>query len=324
MKAVRFHETGPADVLKYEDVSQPSIGADDILVRTVASGVNFIDTYQRSGAYPVTLPFIAGQEAAGEIVEVGNGIDDLSPGDRIVFDQMGGGYAELAAVSRRRAIKLPDGIGFDVAAAVCLQGMTAHFLTHSCYPLNSGDTCLIHAAAGGVGLLLIQMAKKRGARVIGTVSNEEKAVLARNAGADEIIIYTQEEFAPKVREMTDGKGVQVVYDSVGKDTFDGSISALAPRGYLVLFGQSSGRVAPVDPQTLNANGSLFLTRPTLANYRDFPDEVGWRSGDLFRWILQGDLSVRIGAQFPLAEAAEAHRQLENRQTTGKVLLFPQN
>ena len=319
MKAVRFHETGPADVMRYEDVADPTPGDGELLVRVRAAGINFIDTYQRSGAYKVELPRTAGDEGAGDVVAVGPGVSGFKAGDRVAF-RGAGAYAELATPSADRVVHLPDGVDYETGAAVLLQGMTAHFLTHSCPPLEPGDTCLVHAAAGGVGLLLTQMAKKIGARVIGTTSTEEKAALAREAGADEIILYTQQDFVAETRRFTDGAGVRVVYDSVGKDTFDGSLDCLAPKGYMILFGQSSGRVEPVDPQVLNQKGSLFLTRPTLAHYGVPGAEADWRAGDLFRWLADGSLNFRIGASFPLERAADAHRALEGRQTTGKVVL----
>ena len=306
VKAVRFHEFGGPEVLRYEDIPQPEPGPGEAVLRLGACGVNFIDTYQRTGAYNVALPHVAGQEGAGEIVAVGEGAS----------------YAEYVKVPAERLVKLPEGVDDATGAAVLLQGMTAHYLMASTFPLEPGHTCLVHAAAGGVGLLLTQMAKMRGAHVIGTVSTEEKAQLAREAGADDVILYTQQDFVAEVDRITGGAKLDVVYDSVGKDTFDGSLNCLRDRGYLVLYGQSSGRVPPVDPQALNAKGSLFLTRPTLASYTLTREEIDWRAGDIFGWVAEGSLNVRVGATFALSEAAEAHRQLEGRLTTGKVLLVP--
>lgn len=322
MKAVRFHEFGGHGVLRREDVPEPVPGEGEILVRLAACGVNFIDTYQRSGAYNVPLPHIAGQEGAGEVVALGAGAESVAVGDRVAYTGVGASYAEFVVVPAARAVKLPDGIDAATAAAVLLQGMTAHYLAVSTFPLQPGRACLVHAAAGGVGLLLTQIAKMRGARVIGTAGSEAKAELARGAGADEVILYREMDFAAEVKRLTDGAGVQVVYDSVGKDTFDGSLDCLAQRGYLALYGQSSGRVPPVDPQILNAKGSLFLTRPTLGSYALTRDELEWRAGEIFGWVADGSLNVHIGGTFPLTEAAEAHRRLEGRETTGKLLLIP--
>lgn len=322
MKAVRFHEFGGPETLRFEDVPDPVPGRGEILVRLAACGVNFIDTYQRSGAYNVPLPHIAGQEGAGEVVALGEGAEGVAVGDHIAYTGVGASYAECVAVPAARAVRLPDGLDDATAAAVILQGMTAHYLAVSTFPLQPGHACLVHAAAGGVGLLLTQIAKRRGARVIGTAGTEAKAQLARDAGADEVILYREQDFAAEVARLTDGAGLQVVYDSVGKDTFEKSLDCLAPRGYLALYGQSSGRVPPVDPQTLNAKGSLFLTRPTLGSYALTREELEWRAGEIFGWIADGSLSVHIGGTFPLAEAAEAHRRLEGRETTGKLLLTP--
>lgn len=322
MKAVRFHEFGRHGVLRREDVPEPAPGEGEILVRLAACGVNFIDTYQRSGAYNVPLPHIAGQEGAGEVVALGAGAKGVAVGDRVAYTGVGASYAEFVVVPAARAVKLPDGIDAATAAAVLLQGMTAHYLAVSTFPLQPGRACLVHAAAGGVGLLLTQIAKMRGARVIGTAGSEAKAELARSAGADEVILYREQDFAAEVKRLTDGAGVQVVYDSVGKDTFDGSLDCLAQRGYLALYGQSSGRVPPVDPQILNSKGSLFLTRPTLGSYALTRDELEWRAGEIFGWVADGSLNVHIGGTFPLADAAEAHRRLEGRETTGKLLLIP--
>lgn len=324
MKAIRVHEYGGPEVLHYEDVPMPQPGEGQALVRLHAIGVNFVDIYMRmgQGVYRPPLPFIPGQEGAGVVEAVGPGVTEFARGDRVAYFGVTGSYAEYAVVPVGRLVKLPENIDFKLAAAVMLQGVTAHYLTHSTYPLKPGDTCLVHAAAGGVGLLLVQVAKRRGARVIGTVSTPQKAELARSVGADEVILYTQQDFEAEVKRLTDGRGLQVVYDSVGQTTFDKSLNCLAPRGYMVLYGQSSGPVGPIDPQILNVKGSLFLTRPTSAHYTLTRDEYLWRCNDVLGWVASGELKVHIGAEFPLAEAAEAHRRLAGRQTTGKVLLIP--
>ena len=322
MKAVRFHEHGGPEVLRYEDVGDPEPGEGDALIRLSAVGVNFVDTYRRAGAYPVELPHLPGSEGAGEIVALGPGVDGFAVGERVMVSGGRGAYAELVVASAKRLVKLPEGFDEATAAALPTQGMTAHFLATSTYPLSDGDTCLIHAGAGGVGLLLIQIAKMRGARVITTVSTPEKAALAREAGADDVVLYTQDDFVAAVKRITGGEMLPVVYDSVGKTTFDGSLDCLRPRGMLVLFGQASGAVAPLDPQVLNAKGSLFLTRPNLGHYTRTREEFEERSGDLISWASSGKLTVRIGERLPLAEAAEAHRRLEGRLTTGKVILLP--
>ena len=322
MKAVRFHEHGGPEVLRCEDVPDPQPGPGEALVRLHAVGVNFIDTYQRSGAYRITLPYIAGQEGAGEVVAVGPDVSGVKVGDRVAYTGVPGSYAELVVTPATKLVKLPDGVGYETAAASMLQGMTAHYLVHSTYPLKPGDTCLVHAAAGGVGLLLTQMAKMRGAQVIGTVSTEEKARLARDAGVDHVIRYTEQDFLEETLRITDGTKLPVVYDSVGKTTFDKSIECLAPRGYMVLYGQSSGAVPAIDPQVLNAKGSLFLTRPSLIHHTQTRDEMEWRAGDVLGWAASGKLKVHIGEEHPMDQAAEAHRRLEGRKTTGKVLLTP--
>ncbi len=322
MKAVRFHEHGGPEVLRYEDVPQPHPGEGQALVKLYGIGVNFIDTYQRAGAYRVSLPYIAGQEGAGEVVGIGPNVTTVRPGDRVAYTGAPGAYAEFAVIPAARLVKLPDAIEYETAAAAMLQGMTAHYLSHSTYALKQGDTCLVHAAAGGVGLLLTQMAKMRGAQVIGTVSTPEKAELAKAAGVDHIILYTQQDFLEEVKRITKGEGLPVVYDSVGKTTFDKSLGCLAPRGYMVLFGQSSGAVPPLDPQVLNAKGSLFLTRPTLVHYTRSREELEWRAGEVLGWAASGKLNIHIGVKFGLPEAADAHRALEGRRTTGKVLLLP--
>lgn len=322
MKAIRIHNTGGPEVLAYEDVEMPQPGPGEARVKLAASGVNFIDTYQRKGLYQLKLPIILGQEGGGVVDAVGEGVTEVKPGEKVVYTSVMGSYAEYVIVPAGRLIPVPDNVSLEQATAAMLQGLTAHYLASSTYPLHPGDVALVHAAGGGVGQLLTQIAKKRGARVIGTVSNEEKAELARASGADEIIYYTKEDFAAAVKRLTDGKGVQVVYDSVGRDTFDRSLDVLRPRGYLVLYGQSSGPVAPVDPQILNAKGSLFLTRPTLVHYIATQEELVQRTGELLGWIKEGSVKVRVDKTFSLADAAEAHRYLEGRQTKGKVLLIP--
>jgi len=320
MKAIRVHQTGGPERLQVDDVPDPTPGAGELLVDVEAIGVNFIEIYQREGLYPLPRPFTLGSEAAGVVRAVGSGVMEFKPGDRVVSQSVKGAYAQRALVPASKAVCIPDGIATKDAAAVWLQGLTAHYLSHSTYPLSGRDSCLVHAAAGGVGLLLCQMAKKRGAFIIGTASTGEKRALARDAGADEVIDYTTQDFAARARELTDGTGVNVVYDSVGKTTFDKSLDALKPRGMLVLFGQSSGPVPPFDPQILNRKGSLFITRPTLNNYVATRDELVGRASDLFAWMRSGELSVRIGAEFPLDRAADAHRALAGRETTGKVVL----
>jgi NADPH2:quinone reductase len=281
-----------------------------------------VDIYRRKGLYQGQLPFTPGSEAAGVVDAVGEGVTELAVGDRVASAEIPGAYAEYAVAPARVLVPLQDGVDFRVGAALLLQGITAHYLALSTYPLKQGDVALVHAAAGGVGQLLVQIAKRRGARVIGTVSTEEKAELARAAGADEVILYTREDFAAAARRLTDGRGVHVVYDSVGRDTFARSLDALCPRGYLVLFGQSSGPVAPIDPQILNSKGSLFLTRPTMTHYLADRQELLWRTDDLFGWVGTGELRVRIDTTFSLANAVEAHRYMEDRRSKGKVLLIP--
>lgn len=322
MKAIRIHQTGAAEVMQYEEIPQPQPGAGEALVKLEAIGVNFIDTYQRSGAYKMPLPFIPGQEAAGIVQAVGANVSEVKPGDRVAYSSIVGAYAEYALVPAARLVAIPDDLSTQQAAAVMLQGMTAHYLACSTYPLKPGETTLVHAAAGGLGLLLVQVAKQRGARVIGTVSTEAKAQLAKEYGADQVINYSTQDFESEVKRLTNNQGVDVVYDSVGKTTFDKSLNCLRRRGYLVLCGQSSGAVAPFDPQILNAKGSLFLTRPTLAHYIADRAELLWRANDLFAWMRAGKLRVRIDRTFPLADAASAHRYLESRQAMGKLLLIP--
>lgn len=322
MKAIRFHQFGGPEVLKYEEIDGPSLSEGELLIKIGACGVNFIDTYQRTGAYKVDLPHIAGQEAAGEVVGMADDVSGFKLGDHVAFTGTPYAYAEYMTVLAEKAVKLPSTVSDKEGAAILLQGMTAHYLVHSTFALQKNQTCLIHAAAGGVGLLLVQMAKMQGARVIGTVSTEEKAILARDAGADEVILYTQQNFVTEVMKLTEGKGLPVVYDSVGKTTFENSLDCLEPRGYMVLYGQSSGRVDPMDPQILNAKGSLFLTRPSLNSYALTKEEIEWRASDLFNWVSSGRLKVHIDSARHLSEAAEAHAALESRKTTGKVILIP--
>lgn len=322
MKAIRVHEFGGADVLRYEEVSLPEPGIGEARVRIEAAGVNFVDIYRRKGLYHGPLPMICGSEAAGVVDAVGAGVTDLKAGDRVASAALPASYAEYVVAPAGALVHLLPNVDARLAAAVMLQGMTAHYLTHSTYPLQRGEVALVHAAAGGVGLLLVQIAKRLGARVIGTVSTEEKARLATEAGADDVILYTQADFTAEARRLTGGRGVDVVYDSVGQTTFEGSLNALRRRGYMVLYGQSSGPVAPIDLQILNAKGSLFATRPTLGDYIADRAELLHRAGDLFAWIEAGELNVRIDATFPLADAAEAQRYMEARKSKGKVLLIP--
>lgn len=322
MKAIRVHSNGGPDVLTYEDIPAPTPAAGQALVRVEAAGVNFIDVYQRMGIYKIPMPYTLGQEGGGTVSAVGDGVTAVKPGDRVAWTSILGSYAEQAVVPADRLVPLPQGMTTKQGAATMLQGMTAHYLSHSTYQLKPGDTCIVHAGAGGVGLLLTQIAKLRGARVLTTVSTEEKAALSRAAGADEVVLYTKDDFEAAAKKMTGGAGVQVVYDSVGKTTFDTSLHSLAPRGMLVLFGQSSGVVPPIDPGILAKNGSLFLTRPTLVNYIASVEELRQRAKDLFEWIAAGKLKLRLEHEFPLKDTAEAHRALEGRRTTGKVLLIP--
>jgi NADPH2:quinone reductase len=322
VKTVRIHQTGGPEVLRLEETPTPSPGLGQVLIRVEAAGINFIDVYERTGLYQATPPFTPGKEAAGTVERVGSGVTGVRQGDRIVSQNVIGGYAEHALAPAEKVIPLPAGVTARLGAAVLLQGLTAHYLALSTYPLHQGDTCLVHAAAGGVGLLLCQIARMRGARVIGTVSTEEKAALAREAGAHEVILYTRDDFVEAARRLTGGAGVQVVYDSVGKTTFLKGFDCLAPRGMMVLYGQSSGPVEPFNPQLLNQKGSLYLTRPSVSHYTATPAELQQRAGELLAWVADGSLRVRIGRELPLAQAAEAHRELEARRTTGKVLLIP--
>jgi len=322
MKAVRVHEYGGVEVLKYEDVPTPEPGEGQVRVRIEASGVNFIDIYHRIGRYQGSLPFMLGQEGGGVVDAVGPNVTEVTPGDRVAYASAQGSYAEYAIVPAWVLVPVPKETDVQHATAAMEQGLTAHYLTHSTYPIKQGETVLIHAASGGVGHLLVQIARLRGARVIGTVSTEEKAALAREAGADEVIIYTQVDFESEVKRLTKNKGVDVVYDSVGRDTFEKGLNLLRRRGYMVLFGQSSGPAPQIDPQILNPKGSLFLTRPTLGHYTADREELLLRTNDLFNWMANGKLTVRIDQTFPLAEAAEAHRYLEGRKSRGKILLIP--
>jgi NADPH:quinone reductase len=322
MKAIQVTQPGGPEVLELVDVPVPEPKANDAVVKLAASGVNFIDVYQREGRYKVPLPFVLGQEGAGVVTAVGSNVKSLKAGDRVAWTGLLGGYAEYASVSADRLVAIPAGVTDQQAAAAMLQGMTAHYLCHGTYPLKRGETALVHAAAGGVGLLLVQMAHEIGARVLATVSTEEKAKLARDAGADEIILYTKSDFEAETRRLTDGQGVHVVYDSVGKTTFEKGLNILRPRGIMVLFGGSSGAVPPFDLIALSQKGSLYVTRPTLVNYIASREELMSRSGAVFAMISSGKLKLRIAHTYPLAEAQRAHRDLEGRKTTGKLLLLP--
>jgi NADPH2:quinone reductase len=321
MQAIRVEQHGGPEVLQVTDIDDPAPAEGQIRVRVEAAGVNFIDIYHRAGLYPLDLPFVIGQEGAGVVDAVAPDVNDVAVGDRVAWAGRMGSYAELVCLPADRGVHVPDGVGLRTAAAVMLQGMTAHYLTTSTFPLSAEHTALIHAGAGGVGQLLIQLAKRTGARVLTTVSTQEKAELARAAGADDIVNYVEVDFAEEVLRRVPG-GVDVVYDSVGKDTFDRSLRCLRPRGHLVLYGQSSGMVEPVDPRRLASGGSLFLTRPLLAHHVATRDELEWRAGELFGLIGQGQLEVRIDREFPLAQAADAHIYMQQRRTRGKVLLIP--
>lgn len=322
MRAVRVHAHGGREAMRVERVPVPRPTAGMALVRLERAGVNFIDIYKRAGLYKPPLPLTLGDEGAGTVVAVGDRVEEVRPGDRVAWAVASGAYAEYALVPAAKLVPLPDGVSAAQGAAVMLQGMTAHYLATSTFPLKHGHRCLVHAAAGGVGLLLVQIAKRLGAWVVGTAGSDEKAALARAAGADEVIVYTRDDFVAEVRRLTHGEGVHVVYDSVGKSTFLAGLDLIVPRGMMVLFGQSSGPVAPLDPQVLNAKGSLFLTRPTLGHYVATREELLWRAGALFGWLAAGELDVHVGAEFPLADVAAAHEALEGRRTTGKVLLRP--
>jgi NADPH2:quinone reductase len=322
MKAIQVQQTGGPDVMQLAEVATPSPKAGEALVKIVAAGINFIDIYQRSGAYPLEPPFTPGMEAAGVVEAVGPEVTEFKPGDHVAYSSHLGAYAEYNSVPVEKLVPVPGGLPLSHAAAALLQGMTAHYLTQSTFPLKPGDTCLIHAAAGGTGQMVVQMAKRRGAVVIGTTSTAEKAELVREAGADHVILYSEEDFVTETKKLTNGLGVDVVYDSVGAATFEKGLKVLKLRGMMVLFGQSSGRVEPVDLQTLNANGSLFVTRPSVFHYTAKREELLERASDVLNWLSSGDLSLRIGHQFPLVEAPEAHRLLASRKSVGKLLLVP--
>ena len=323
MKAIRIHRVGGPEVMELEDVPDPQPGEGQAVVRVEAAGVNYVDVYFRTGLYKApALPFTPGQEAAGTVVATGPGVAEVAVGDRVAYVAIPGAYAELAAVPAARLVKIPADVTTRQAAAAMLQGITAQFLATSTYPLQPGDVCIVHAAAGGVGQLLCQIARLRGARVFGTVSTEEKARIAREAGADEVILYSQQDFSAEARRLNGGKGVQVIYDGVGKTTFEKGLDTLAPRGLMVLFGQASGPVPPFDPSLLNQKGSLYLTRPSMGHYIAGRDELMWRAGEVLGWIAAGKLRLSVDRELPLAQAADAHRALEGRETTGKVLLVP--
>jgi len=322
MKAIRIHAPGGPEVMRLDDAPEPTPKAGEAVVKVDAAGLNYIDVYFRSGLYKAEYPLTLGLEAGGTVTAVGPNVSEVKVGDKVAYTGVAGAYAEYAAVPAARLVVLPTGVSTRQGAAAMLQGITAHYLATSTYPLKKGDTCLVHAAAGGVGLLLCQMARMRGARVLGTVSTDEKAKLAREAGADETIIYTRQDFEAEVKRLTDGKGVQVVYDAVGKTTWDKSLNSLAPRGLIALYGQSSGPIGQIDPQILNAKGSLFLTRPSLNHHIASREELQSRASEVLGWIASGKLKMRMEFDFPLKDAAQAHRALEGRQTTGKVLLVP--
>ena len=323
MRAIRIHEHGGPEVLRLEELDLPQPGPGEVRIMVRAAGVNFVDIYHRKGLYSGHLPYIPGSEVGGEVHALGEGVEGLAVGDPVVSARADGAYADYAIVPAWQLVPIPPGVNVMTATAAALQGMTAHYLVHDTYPIRPGDTVVVHAAAGGVGLLLVQMAKRRGARVIGTVSTEEKAQLARERGADEVIVYSEQDFAAEVKRLTGGRGVHAVYDSVGRDTFAQSLNCLRPRGMMVLYGQSSGPVPPFDPQVLNQKGSLFLTRPSLGHYAATREEIHSRMDDIFQWIHSGELSVSIDKTFPLEDAVEAHRYLETRQSKGKVLLGTQ-
>lgn len=322
MKAIQVHQPGGPEALQLEEIPLPEPGPGEVRVKLAAAGVNFIDTYHRSGAYPLEPPFTLGMEGAGTVDAVGDGVTAVSPGDGVAYAMHRGSYAEYALVPDWRLVPVPDNVTLDTAAAMMLQGMTAHYLTHDTYAIQSGDTVLVHAAAGGMGLLLVQLAKLLGARVIGTTSTREKADLARQFGADDVILYTETDFEAETLHLTDDEGVHTVYDGVGKTTFLKGLNCLRPRGTMALYGQASGKVDPIDPQILNQKGSLFLARPSLAHHTRSREEITQRATDLFGWVASGQLTIRIDKTFPLAEAPAAHRYLEGRKTKGKLLLLP--
>jgi NADPH2:quinone reductase len=322
MKAIQIHETGGPEVLDLVELPIPQPGPGQVLIRVEAAGVNFIEIYFRKGVYKAALPLTPGTEAAGTVEELGPGVTGFAAGDAVASVAVLGSYAEYALVQASSLVKVPEGLSMQQAAAAMLQGMTAHYLSHSTYPLKAGETALVHAGAGGVGLLLTQMAVRLGARVISTVSTAEKAALSREAGATDVILYTEQDFELEVKRLTGGKGVDVVYDSVGKTTFEGSLNCLRPRGLVALFGASSGPVPPFDLIQLSSKGSLFLTRPTLWHYVATRAELEWRSGDVLGWAAKGELKLRTEHLYPLSEAAQAQMDMENRKTTGKILLEP--
>ncbi|MGB9074777.1 MAG: quinone oxidoreductase [Terriglobales bacterium] len=322
MKAIQVKHTGGPEVMELVDLPVPEPKASEAVIKILAAGVNFIDVYNREGRYKAPLPLVLGQEGAGVVSAVGSEVRGVAAGDRVAYTMTLGSYAEYAAVPADRLVKIPAGVGEREAAAAILQGMTAHYLAYDTYPLKKGETALIHAAAGGVGLLLVQMAHHIGARIIATVSTEAKARLAREAGADDVILYTQSDFEAETKRLTGGKGVDVVYDSVGKTTFDKGLNLLRPRGMMVLYGGSSGAVAPMDPLVLTQKGSIFLTRPSLGNYVITPQELQQRASAVFGMVREGKLKLRIEHVYPLAQAQQAHRDLEGRKTTGKLLLLP--
>ena len=322
MKAIRVHKKGGPENLQLDDVPIPDPGAGELVIKVDAAGLNYIDTYHRSGLYPLEFPITLGLEGGGIVEQLGEGVGDFEVGNRVGWATCSGSYAEYIAAPAAKVVKLPDGVTTEQAAAAMLQGMTVHYLTHSTYPLKQGDTALVHAAAGGVGLLMVQVAKKLGATVIGTAGTAEKAELARGAGADEVILYTEQDFEAETRRLTDGEGVDVAYDSVGKTTWEGSMNSLKPRGYLILFGNASGPVPPIDPLLLTQKGSLFMTRPSLMGYTLTREELAQRANDILGWVGDGTLDLRIDRRVPLAEASEAHRALESRETKGKVLIVP--
>ncbi|MQA95053.1 MAG: zinc-binding dehydrogenase [Streptosporangiales bacterium] len=322
MRASVVTRHGGPEVLEYQELPDPKAGPGEAVVGLTAGGVNFIDVYNRNGMYPTSPPFVGGVEGAGTVLEVGEGVTELTPGDRVAWAGAPGGYADRVALPAARLVKVPDGVSDETAAATMLQGMTAHYLVRSTYRIGDGDTALVHAAAGGMGLLLTQLVKLLGGRVIGTVSTEEKERLAREAGADEIIRYTEAEVAPAVRDLTGGRGVDVVYDGVGADTFEASLASLRPRGTLALYGAASGPVPPFDLQRLNPAGSLFVTRPSLVHHVAAREELLERAEEVLGWVAGGALKIHIGGRYPLAEAGKAHEDLEGRRTTGKLLIIP--
>jgi NADPH2:quinone reductase len=322
MQAVQVQKSGGPEVLTLVDLPVPKPKPNEVVVKVSAAGVNFIDVYFREGRYSTPLPFVNGQEACGIVSDVGNGVKSLKPGDRVAYTSILGSYAQYAAAPSDRVVLVPEGITDQQAAAAMLQGMTAHYLVHDAYPLKKGETALIHAAAGGVGLLLVQMARSIGARVIGTAGSEDKAKLAREAGAHEVILYDRQDFEAETKRITEGKGVHVIYDGVGKSTFEKDLNILRPRGYLVLFGAASGPAPPFDPDKLRQKGSLFLTRPSLGHYIATREELEQRATDIFKMISSGKLKLRIEHVYKLQEVQRAHRDLEARKTTGKLLLIP--